>query len=263
MAPVKTPDVDLPDTAQSEEKTYAVGVGEQKNRTWTGTAADIEERYQALKTEAAAGDTAIRELIATKQNGRGTLIARMQRVSEDIVVGQTEEIITVEELYAVDVLKDIVTSPYFSTAEATKVTDDQAAFVRRAVDETWSQAEITQYAPISTFRWANWTNGMKELRYHMLHGQESYYETAFILRRTRYAVRTSAIEASFEGINTVVAAPDFDTPMDSLIAALPAGEWLYRPPQADTDGKGRWRITQEWQWAEKWSKVYGGTWGLT
>ena len=39
--------------------------------------------------------------------------------------------------------------------------------------------------------------------------------------------------------------PEFDTEMDDLIRALPDGEWLKKPPQADFLGRGKWRITEE------------------
>jgi hypothetical protein len=105
---------------------------------------------------------------------------------------------------------------------------------------------------------------MKKLRGHMVHGNESYYETGYILRRSRYGVRSSAILASFEDVNRVVVLPTFKTQMEMLITKLfPSdrpGEWLKRPTQAGALPKGRWRIDEEWQWAEKWSIVYGGTW---
>ena len=82
-----------------------------------------------------------------------------------------------------------------------------------------------------------------------------------------YGVKTATITASFTGINLVCSAvaghqpiPTFLTEMDTLIAALPTGEWLYRPPQAEHLGKGKWRITLEWNWAVKWSIIYDGTW---
>jgi hypothetical protein len=103
---------------------------------------------------------------------------------------------------------------------------------------------------------------MKELHYHVMHGQESYYETGFVLRRSKNGLITSQIKEAFTGINTVVTAPTFLSEMDNLILALPTGEWLYRPPQAEYIGGGKWRITQEWHWAAKWSKMYGGTWGV-
>jgi len=105
---------------------------------------------------------------------------------------------------------------------------------------------------------------MKELRYHMAHGVESFYETSFVLRRSLHGVKTSVVKASFTGINAIAAtAPTLTTGMTTLVESLPTGEWLYRPPQAEHMGRGKWRVSQEWQWAEKWSIVYGGTWNGT
>jgi 6-phosphogluconate dehydrogenase len=55
------------------------------------------------------------------------------------------------------------------------------------------------------------------------------------------------------------AAPEFDSRMDNLIAALPSGEWLIKPVQCEHLGRGKWRVSKEWQWAEAWSIVFGGT----
>jgi hypothetical protein len=109
---------------------------------------------------------------------------------------------------------------------------------------------------------------MKDLRFHMVHGVTTAMKASFVLRRSYYGVRTSQVKASFTGINQVAdgtsgkqVRPVFKSAMDALIAALPTtGEWLYEPPGAEHLGKGRWRITQEWTWAEKWSVMYGGTW---
>ena len=64
---------------------------------------------------------------------------------------------------------------------------------------------------------------------------------------------------TFSSATVVFGTPTFSTPMNDLLSALPSGEWLYKPPQAENLGKGKWRIAQEWHWAEKWSIVYGGT----
>ena len=258
MSATKTPDVGLPATAPTITKEWSQGIGETAVHEWKGEREEIAAEYAAQKALAQAGGN-IAQLTYRSADGRATLVARFGR-SEGGVQGYPDDVAVVEELYAVDVVKDIREAPYFCTGGTAALTDDQVNVVTRAVDERWTEAEITPYSKTA---WASWSAGQKELRYHLSHGGESYWETAYILRRSLYGVKTSEIKASFAGINRVTTAdPELTTQMDQLILSLPAGEWLYRPPEAEHLGRGRWRITQEWTWAEKWSKVYGGTWGL-
>lgn len=250
-------------------KNFAPGLGEQTINEWPlGTPENIQAKYDELVALSGTGSN-IETLNAKFNQGRASLVASYTRTSTE----WTDDIVIIEELYAVDVIKDVCNSDYFSvTSNGSKglpLTDDQVAFVRYCSDMGFSEADITNYvnnppAPrkVPGVVWASWSIGMKEYRYHLLHGAESFYETGFVLRKSKYGVRTSPVAQAFDNINRVVTAPTLSSQMDYLLASLPTGEWLYRPPQAEHLGRGRWRITEEWNWAVKWSVVYGGTWNL-
>jgi len=57
----------------------------------------------------------------------------------------------------------------------------------------------------------------------------------------------------------VTALPSLSVGMLDLVGTLPEGEWLYKPPQVEYVQRGVWSVSQEWNWAPKWSIVYGGT----
>lgn len=251
----------LPDLAPVRVRELIAGVGRTDVLTWRGTPDAINAKYETLAAEADMAASNIAQLTATIAEGRASLVARYGREGGG-GSGYPADITIVEELYAVDVVRDIWAAPYFTTDAVTLLSDDECAWVLLAVNEKWSEADITENANASWKEWGSWTAGMKQLRYHMLHGQESYYETAFVFRRNLYGVRTSAMGLSFANINRVVSAPVPTTALSSLIDTLPSGEWLYKPPQVETLSKGRVRGSLEWHWAVKWSKVYGGTFGL-
>ena len=262
MAQTAIPDGGLPTNAPVVTKEWMVGVGENETREWSGKKSDIDDLWDEKKAEAEAGNN-IAQLTYKNQKGHATLIMRLGRAGNS-VAGYPEDVSLVEELYAVDVSKDIACAPYY-VGGAGDLDDDEVAFVRNVCERRLTEDEITQYAfdvgKDTLGKWANWNNAMKSLRYHLLRGVDTFFETGFILRKTEYGVRTSVIKASFTGINRVATTdPDFESNMDDLIESLPAGEWLYRPPQAEHLGRGKWRITREWHWAEKWSIVYNGTW---
>ena len=178
--------------------------------------------------------------------------------------------VVTEELYGVDVFKDISTAPYFSiTVNGDKglpLSDNQVAFIREVCARNLTETQITAYATdigeTTMGWWANWSVGMKELRYHYQRGADTFLETGFILRRALVGIISSKMQATFEGINQrATSGWEFNTAMQDLIKALPVGEWIYKPPQATHLGRGRWRVDQEWHWAEQWSVAYGGTWG--
>jgi len=266
MAATALPANGLPTNPPTVTKKWIPGIGETETQEWAGTKADIAAKYELFKTDSKIGGLLtgnMTELNTVNAEGRNRLVAQFERQEQSITThGQNTRV--VEELYAVDIVRDVRSSPYWSTA-GTALTDDNIAWVTECADKQYDEAEIDVYAvkPASNKPlYAAWSASMKQLRYHLLHGQESYFETAFQLRRSLFGVSTSVIQASFTDINTVVTAPTFESEMDKLILALPSGEWLYKPPQAEQMGGGSWRITQEWHWATAWSKIYGGTWGL-
>jgi hypothetical protein len=256
MAADKKPNQAPPTTAPVRTKTFIPGIGETETQEWPiGTRGDLQAKYDALVFNSKIGGLATGNMTALSYKnaeGRASLVATFEKAtSENSIDGTNTRI--VEELYAIDVVRDVRSAPYWTTA-GTALTDDQIADVTDAVDRTLAEADITN--------WGTWSASQKQLRYHLLHGQDSYFETAFILRQSKHGVITSQVKASFTNINTVVTAPTLSTQMNLLIEALPSGEWIYKPPQAEHLGGGKWRISLEWHWAEKWSKIYGGTWGL-
>lgn len=270
MSAVKTPANDLPVNAPSSGRNWVLGTGESRTEEWRGTKAEIEEKYALLKAEAEGGSD-IAELQTRFSDGRSSLMARFTRDGSDIA-GEPPGVTIIEELYAVDIIRDIYHAPYFTTGTYV-VTDDQAAFVRLVCENNFTESEIDVYIVANDLSnsliWAAWTDGMKQLRYHLLHGADSYYETGFEIRQSRYGVKTAQMRQTFTGINAVIkdangaaVAPELLTDMEMIVDALPAGEWLYKPPSTQFLGRGRWRVEKTWHWALKWSKVYGGTWGL-
>jgi len=270
----------VPATAPTTIKTWEAGNGEVEQQEWPlGVPSDLSAEYAALKAAAIAGD-GTQSLEYRAGQGRASLVKRIVRKADTTTDGYSEDVTVVEELYAVDVLKDISEAPYFATdlsashplyskqnGKGEPVTAEQLVWVRDCVENRLTTDRITSEAKrlglTGNSEWEDWTTLMKELRYHLSHGVETFFETGFVLRRSLYGVRTSAIKASFASINTVVAAPTFKSQMDQLLGTLPTGEWLYKPPQAEHLGRGRWRVTQEWQWSESWSIMYGGTWNGT
>lgn len=247
----------IPSDAPVITKEWAPGVGETITKEWPlGTPSNVNEAYENEKALAIAGNN-LQSLSMRTSNGRSSLVARFGRSGNSSEYG--EDVAVVEELYSIDIIKDICESPYWKS-----MSNDDMSWVRHCVENRLTEDEITIEAAVAPGRraWASWSALMKSLRYHMIHGVDTYYETGFILRRSLHGVRTSVIRASFSGINAVGADPSFKSQMHTLIESLPSGEWLYRPPQAEHLGRGRWRITQEWQWAVKWSVMYGGTWDI-
>ena len=293
MTPTSNPDLPLLTDPPVSGRNYANDQGISKFSQWEDTPDKITSQFDALKATADAGGNHIASLEQRNSKGRSTLIARFTSEGQG-TAGYPNDVTVMEELYAIDVLKDMSTAPYFSETLTTAngfpahmvaaqdagtkglpLTDNQVAFVRDVSSRNMSEDAITAHSSdtgnASTYAWANWTIGMKELRYHLIRGADTYFETGFVFRRGQHGVQRSQVQASFDGINAIakdaagdaLPVPTFSSQMGDLIESLPAGEWLYKPPQAEHMGGGRWRVTQEWHYAKKWSIVYGGTWNFT
>ena len=280
MSATKNPNQAIPSSPPNVTKEWALDSGETVTHEWPiGTKDDLDTKYEDLKSSAIGDNTA--SLRYKNAEGHASLVAKFGR-QENINEDFGPDVTVIEELYSVDLIKDVRESPYFAEDLASShplfssqdgkgepMSSEVVAWVTYCVENRLSTGEITtesQYKghAADPFEWSNWTTIMKELRYHMTRGVTSFYETGFILRRSMHGVKTSVVQATFTGINYVATNdPGFTSAMDSLLGALPSGEWLYKPPQADHLGKGRWRITQEWHYAEKWSIMYGGSFNGT
>lgn len=251
----------IPTTAPTFTKEFITGAGETRTEEYPwGDRAELDALYEQKKAEALAGSN-IAGLTLTSDGSRGRLVVRIGREGgADPLYG--DEVAIVEELYAIDIQKDIWNADYFNAGGTAPLSDNQVAWVRECCDQRWSEDEIDTYGAErsrETYT-VDWSAGMKELRYHILHGEEVVLVYGLVLRRSLYGVRSSQIKTTFTGINTVVTTPTFRTEMQDLVDSLPSGEWLKRVPDVEHLGKGRWRVSESWQWAEKWSVVYGGTW---
>ena len=265
MSATKTPDSAVLTTAPVSMKEWTPDDGETESQEWpVEEKGDMLAHYETIKAAGSYGGKEVASLRYANRLGRASLVASFTKTNSLGVRGST--ITMTEELYAVDVDKDISAAPYFLTGGTGVLTDDQVGFVRLCSERHYSESEITDEATergaVATLGWANWTTGMKQLRYHYEHGVEVYHETGFVFRRSLTGVRTSYVKTTFDGVNEIVTGKiRFQTDMFNLIRKLPAGEWLKRPPAVERLGRGRWRVYEEYQWATKWSIVYGGTWG--
>jgi hypothetical protein len=265
-------------TAPVVKKEFIPGVGETIIKEWPASDPDLIEAEYQLQKSTIGLNSDVASIATTRDRGRAILTVKYNTDAAGINVS-SGGIPIVEELYALDEIKDIAAAPYFARVGGTELAawttggnnraaknlpldDDEVVCVRRAVDHAWNEAEITKYATAATWQWASWTIGMKELRYHYLHGIDAYPETGFILRKSSFGVLSSKVHASFVGKNTVVSLTGFSTQMLDLLLSFPTGEWLYKPPQVENLGKGRWRVAQEWHYAERWSIALGGTFNL-
>lgn len=252
----------LPTEAPTEMRDWVLGLGETTTQEWTGERGLIDAKYELLKSIGQSGTTNLQSLSTSYNTGRARLTAKYLRITDTNSPTIPANVQVIEELYGIDVIKDICEAPYFWELE-----DDYVAYVRKCAQEMWTKAEIDENAPGASFNWASWTTLMKELYKHILKGA-SYIDTSFVLRISYTTANLSNVQASFNDINRVVSITDeeISPKMKNILDSLPStetepGEWLYRQPRTEYLQNGKWRLDREWQWARAWSVVYGGTWG--
>jgi hypothetical protein len=188
-------------------------------------------------------DANVNQMTYTNREGRASLIGRFVRTDTESGGGG---VTIIEELLAVTEVRELYAAPLFAA-----LADDDISDVLTAVELRLVDADIDGYAL--------WVDEKKELRWQMLHGQTSYRETKFVLRIRKQGLRSAALKGTFDDINTVVDVPDLSAGMSELVGELPDGEWLYSPPEVEYVQKGLWSVSAEYEWAVKWSVVYGGT----
>jgi hypothetical protein len=219
--------------------------------------------YEATKAEAET-DSRFSGLDYEVSRGRAFLVARYGRAGGsggDVPIGAAGNTSTIEELYAIDIIKDIRQHPKFQTGGDWVLTDAQLQAVvdyhNKDVDDFERDADgVIIERPA-------WSDSQKRLYRMLIHGFSEYVETGFILRRSIYGARNTRVLATFDGINEVGDIERLSVKMQNLIQSLPTGEWLKKPSQAEYLGRGQWRISEEFHWAQKWHSIYGGAldWG--
>jgi hypothetical protein len=226
-----------------ETHTWTPGNGTVKTFSASGTAADMQEKYD-LAVVGAYNPLAGRISGVTLDkaaNGRGTLSINYVRSLASLI---DEENDGVQELVAVDNVRDIKTADYFKTlTPAQKV----------AVQERWEN----RLPPPET----GWVALQTTLYNHMASGMETWTDTRYEFRRTFLTTSERTMKFSASNPNRVVETlPRLSDVLSKLIDALPEGEWLKAPVAVTYAGTLGWSVQETYIWAWKWSVVYGGTW---
>jgi hypothetical protein len=235
----------LPSTSDGiEESTtyqWTPDQGEQQIDTKTGAASDLLPLYEQEKIAALFSST-ISGIGLQTQRGRGTLTVTNARVidqgQDPIIAGGLQELI------GVDVVLPIYRAPYFQT-----LTTAEVAEVRTAIEDGLTNPEGV----------VSGGNKAYQLFGHLLLGYDSYYETAYLFRRTFRTSRSQQVQLAASNPNTVQNLPQLSTTLQNLIDTLPVGEWLKRTVDVRYLGREGWDVSDSYLWAPKWSIVYGGT----
>lgn len=229
----------LPSTAAAYdiavEKIIMPNESETETVTETGTVEAIATRLAYYKAAAVGLNTDIASIAYRSSNGRAAITVAYDRIDDDI------KRLGVQELYSVDVIRDIKASPYFASLSNAQTS---------AVQSNWD----ARLGPVAT-----WTDLQKSLYGHMAHGQESYTETAHEFRQTYQTSSNKLIKALTSDPNTVQDLPELTRTLKNLVDAVPAGEWLKKPTSVQYAGRKGWTVSLTYQWAPKWSVIYGGT----
>lgn len=174
------------------------------------------------------------------ERGRSSLTITFAPIASTYEMGQNDDF-GVQELRAYDNEKDIRLAPYFAAMSNAQID---------AVVAAWEQ----HAGPLS-----GGTALQAALYGHLAHGQQSYIETTYEFTQTFRATAQKTLNAAASNPNTVQPLPPRSPTMQKLIDSLPAGEWLKKPTQVSYAGNYGWIVTQCYQWALKWSVIYGGT----
>lgn len=221
---------------QSIAKQWAYSPGETSQTVYKGVYAAVSNLYEQYKAVAGYNPT-YDQLSLLYNRGTGTL-----------TVSTVQDGTAQYELIGNELSNPIWSHPYFLTSDtpSARLTADQIREVRRS----WETGTETT---------CPFTDKQKTLYDMMSAGTIEYLVSSYVLRETKIVSKRSTVQASYVGVNTVVTPPSTSS-VNSLIGALPTGEWLKKTPQVRMAGARRWMIETEWWWAVKWSAIlYGGT----
>jgi hypothetical protein len=213
----------------NHRKSWTYNDGERESWEVRGTQELLDGVY-ALYKLAAGGNPAYESLDYDPGYGYGR-----------VLISRTEDGAAVYELLANEFGKRPEHHSYFQSLGADTISATLKAF-NDGVDETKS----------------GYTSKQLELLRHLYGGVDAIPDSGYVLRVSQTCSKRSILRPSYSGVNTVQTPPDVAA-ANALIGNLPDGEWLKKAPQVITVGPRKWRIVQEWWWAEKWSCAVGGT----
>jgi len=210
-------------------KSWNYANGETQSVTIRGPAADISALYELYKMVAGSNPD-YDALDFDPAVGVGTLT--YQKVEDGAVQ---------YELLANEFMQPVQYHSFFSSLGADKI----AAVLKAFYDgKTVTQANFAEELQVT-------------LMTALLYGVTDVPESGYVLRSTQNCSKRSALKASYTGVNTVVTPPAVSA-VNTMIGNLPTGEWLKKSPNVTMIGPRKWRITEEWWWAEQWPVWLGG-----
>lgn len=210
-------------------------------RTESGPVATMRARQLYWRNQAISGAERIAS-IDFQQSGAGRAVLTITFDRSPAMFGSFGDQDELQELNSFDVVKDIKSAPYFES-----LTNAQMAVV------------VTRYESNVPGIDSGWTDLQKALYGHLAHGQESYLETAYEFRQTFQTNSNRLLRASTSNPNTVQNLPSLTASLQRLIDTLPDGEWLKKPTNVQYLGRKGWLVSITYQWAPKWSIIYGGS----
>jgi hypothetical protein len=226
-------------------RTTAIGSGQITQERYEGPVADLEAKEAALI--AGSGLSKLSQLVLTHSEGRGALQASYERLASGI--GPEDE--SIQELYGIDIIRDIFTAPYW---KAQGLTNADIMKVRNL----WER-QIPEADPMYDQLTSGWPPACYTLYGHLVNGQDSYIDTMYELRETYRVTSARSLRKASSDPNKVVTLPALGQTLRSLIDSLPAGEWLKKPTVVLSVGRNFWDVKTVYHLMPKWSVIYGGT----
>lgn len=231
----------LPSTAQPYDEKFSsleTTDGYVESREFTGEKTALEALKATYTAQIGLFNSGVTSVQWSDLNGRAVLTVYYERKTRTITLGDDGSI---QELYALDVVRDIKCAPYFESLSDAEMS---------AVQLRWDSRLGAD---------SGWNDLQKQLYAHMAKGQESYNETAYEFRQTFQTSSSKQLRAASSDPNTVQELPNLSGAMKKLIDSLPDGEWLKKPTSVQFAGPRGYTVTLVYQWAPKWSVIYGGT----
>ncbi len=234
---------------QPKQRTWSAESGWATVRTWEGERSAIDAFANTLTSQGAIG-------LSVSSSGESP-VGRVSATfpdAQDVNLNANPENIT-WELFGNDLEKDLTTH-----SSIKPLTDADRNALVMAKDYVVNPPGDT-IAEINAAITANLSGKSLKLYQHLSQGTTGYVVTHYVLRKTIKVAGNSAVIASLVGVNKVeapVGVPGvlFNVPTEQGDGTI---QWLKKPPQVQSLGRGKFQIVQEWWGSNVWSKdLYGG-----